>query len=76
MDTIKYVSYFYPSSTNAKRFMLPKGGYGVVLCRLNTGTNLKPVTMTVRGFATRPEAIGYANALGIKWASFSDHATA
>lgn len=67
--TVKCVSYFYPTSDNAKRFNLPEGGFGVGLTVLSTEKD-SCTTEACAGFATEAEAMAHAETLPFEWASW------
>lgn len=67
--TVKCVSYFYPTSDNAKRFSLPAGGYDVGLTVLSTEKD-SCTTEACAGFATEAEAMAHAETLPFEWASW------
>jgi hypothetical protein len=67
--TVKCVSYFYPTSDNAKRFGFPEGGYDVGLTFLSVEKNTC-TTEAVAGFATEAEAMVHAETLAFPWASW------
>jgi hypothetical protein len=67
--TVKSVSYFYPTSTNAKRFKMPEGGYSVSLTDFIPGKDCV-TTEAESGYATKDAAMKAADKLPHEWASW------
>lgn len=72
--TVKSVDYFYPTSTNAKKFGFPDGGYSVGLTILDSDKKTA-TTKEHSGYATKDEAISAASKMSFDWASWSKRAT-
>lgn len=64
---VKCVSGFYPTSDIACDFRLPHGGFCV---DVTTTNNNKMETVTIAAFATKKEAMTFAEGLSMPWASW------
>jgi hypothetical protein len=63
--TRKEVSYCYPTSPNARQFKLANGGYVVSLSQPGKSPR------AVAGYASKAQAIGHAEAIGVEWSPFT-----
>lgn len=68
--TVKSIDYFYPTSSNAKRFGFPSGGYSVGLTEFDS-TKSTATTIEQSGHATKEEAIAAASNMPYEWARWS-----